>query len=792
VLAQTVQENNIPLFFEKAYLHTDRDIYGQGEDIWYKAYVVNAQSNIPINYSHNLYVELISPEAKLIRREIIRLENGLGNGDFKLSETIPAGKYRIRAYTNWMRNFGDNFVFEKEIMILETANAPAAAAIAKSKKITATVSRNSTNASSTATPAIPTIRFYPEGGSLVNGINSFVGVKAEDANGEGIPTKGYVISSSGDTVSHFSCDSLGIGLLVMVPITNQNYHAVADKIGSFELPKALSQGLTLQIKQSDSLIHVIINRPGQPLSGTVGLAIRHAGKTQLNKRLQLLNQQTVAIIPITALPEGISAITLYNEQGKPECERLVYIHHPETKDTISISSNKKSYQPKEQVTLTIHAQPNSSLSLSVVDADAIPVQAGNIVSYFQLQSEIKGNIESPNRYFDTTNINRAKQLNMLLLTQGWRNFVWRRMEDTTLRITYQPQQGIDITGKVRKVWAKTGLSEINITMRAPNVKGQKLFWALTDSSGRFTIYDTEFYGYQYISFTSRRSDKINKDGESKGNKSGWLQVDSLWQDTLAINLTRINKPNNAASVNQQTQVNIERLIKNLGLKAGHNLKEVTIKGTKSRLFTRLPTTKHPITMVEQKEYDNLAQYLLYMVPGSSLKFDGCTYCSPGGGRPDARNLYIGTAKIIIGGVYIDNSKINSCFVCQDDYLSLPMSSILKVNIFSAEDITGLHVSVQIALRPGALDTKDYFDNTVADMVGYYKAREFYKPKFEKPDDIDLRTNTIHWEPNIVTNSNGAATITYYNTSQQGKVRLIVEGLTSNGTPLVATANYEVK
>src|SRR5476651_909790 len=104
--AQQAAEQSVPLFFEKVYLHTDRDAYAQGEDIWFKAYLVNAQDNTPIDYSHLLYVELISPSAKIIARNFLRMDKGLGNGDFKLSDTVAAGIYRIRAYTNWMRNFG--------------------------------------------------------------------------------------------------------------------------------------------------------------------------------------------------------------------------------------------------------------------------------------------------------------------------------------------------------------------------------------------------------------------------------------------------------------------------------------------------------------------------------------------------------------------------------------------------------------------------------------------------------------------------------------------------------------
>src|SRR5476651_524446 len=121
------------LVFEKAYLHTDRDVYAQGDTLWFKAYLVNAQDNTPINSSGSLHVELISPDAKIISSELIRLNNGLGNGDFGLADSLAAGKYHLRAYTNWMRNFGDNFIFDKEITILNTEAVPVAEQTTKTK-----------------------------------------------------------------------------------------------------------------------------------------------------------------------------------------------------------------------------------------------------------------------------------------------------------------------------------------------------------------------------------------------------------------------------------------------------------------------------------------------------------------------------------------------------------------------------------------------------------------------------------------------------------------------------------
>src|SRR5512147_446098 len=72
---------------EKVYLHIDREIYNCGDDIWFKAYVIDALNNKPSPNTNNLHVELISPESIIVQSRIVRIENGTGHGDFKLTDS---------------------------------------------------------------------------------------------------------------------------------------------------------------------------------------------------------------------------------------------------------------------------------------------------------------------------------------------------------------------------------------------------------------------------------------------------------------------------------------------------------------------------------------------------------------------------------------------------------------------------------------------------------------------------------------------------------------------------------
>src|ERR1035437_1577886 len=142
---------------EKVYLHVDRDSYYAGDNIWFKAYLIDAFPHKLTDHSSILHVELISPTSNIISSRLIKLDNGLGNGDFKLPDSIKSGRYKLRAYTNYMRNFSDQLFFTKEISVINPND--------KQNRIPDTIKYVENNIR---------ISFFPEGGSLVDNVSSIV------------------------------------------------------------------------------------------------------------------------------------------------------------------------------------------------------------------------------------------------------------------------------------------------------------------------------------------------------------------------------------------------------------------------------------------------------------------------------------------------------------------------------------------------------------------------------------------------------------------------------------------
>ncbi|MES2278724.1 MAG: MG2 domain-containing protein [Bacteroidota bacterium] len=107
---------------EKVYLQTDKPFYAAGEDIWFKAYITIGEKHQLSALSAVLNVELINDRDSIKQSIKLPVNSGVTWGDFALPDTIKAGNYRIRAYTNYMRNAGDDYYFDKTFVIGNSVN----------------------------------------------------------------------------------------------------------------------------------------------------------------------------------------------------------------------------------------------------------------------------------------------------------------------------------------------------------------------------------------------------------------------------------------------------------------------------------------------------------------------------------------------------------------------------------------------------------------------------------------------------------------------------------------------
>jgi hypothetical protein len=782
--SKQIKKNEIP--FEKVYLHLDRPYYSAGDDIWFKAYLVNALTNELFDNSNNLNVELISPYSKIIKRNTLRLDKGLGCGDFHLGDSIPSGNYQIRAYTDWMRNFGDVFFFKKEIVIDNQIKKN----ISNQPKLENTQNKID-------------IQFFPEGGPLIENVYTRLGFKAINSNGYGCNVKGIILSSFGDSVTNFASTHLGMGSFNFIAKKGLKYFAegngengVSFKV---ELPTAIKTGYSIKVSEaSKDNIHVTIKTNQETLDqfpfrklfivGAIHNTLSVTAKVNVRTALQTV------ILPKKMFNEGINKISLIDTSGISFCERLYYVHTKENY-CINIIPDKKNYAPREKVTLQIAIKDSSNkpvianLSLAVVDGDQVNdfEKKSDINSYLLLESEIRGHIEQPFYYFDTTIVERYNALDNLLLTQGWRNFVWKYLSDTTIRLDYPIEKGITISGKLRRLLVNKPIANANISMALFGNTEPSMLLSKTDSTGK--------YYFEGLNFTG--SHPLIISATNKNNRSqGWISLDSIFRNPAEVKYNGVYQPEKITKEISNFTVQAEKkynILKKYHLTDTIQLNEVLVISKKTEKkaddghFRIYGDPDFSLTVTDQmSSYNDIFQLLQGRVAGFQISgvYPNISFSMRGSHA---------TPLFLLDGMPVEIDFISNIPVSEVDKIEV-LKDAVNLSMFGSRGGAGV---ISIFTKNGFVSatSRPVYHSVNQKINGYYQARTFYSPKYTTPlpehEKPDLRT-TIYWEPNIVTDANGNATVSFFNADNNSIIKADLEGISESGFPIVGKLNYEVQ
>lgn len=112
-----LKDYNAALPEDRVYISMDKPFYGSGETIWLSAFVRNGTTLKPSQKSEIVHIDLINPKGSTEQSIAVIAKNGVAAGDFSLGENAVGGLYKIRAWTNWMKNDGEHTVFERSFQV---------------------------------------------------------------------------------------------------------------------------------------------------------------------------------------------------------------------------------------------------------------------------------------------------------------------------------------------------------------------------------------------------------------------------------------------------------------------------------------------------------------------------------------------------------------------------------------------------------------------------------------------------------------------------------------------------
>ena len=458
---------------ELIYLQTSKGIYETGEDLWFKAYQLDAQTFGLSDKSKTLYLQMINPKDSVVWQEKYPIENGIVSGHIYIDEKLSEGDYFLEGYTK--HSFYKN----------DTAG------ITPTRKIR--IVKNMARSEITENPKDTVFRFetFPEGGNLVSGLSSRLAFKATDGKGNPVSVEGAIYEDDKLLCGIKSVHD-GMGTVSFTPLANKKYRIELKNGKSYPLPEIHSQGMVLNLRGQDKehLNFLLSQTEGLPhrqiyLLGQMRGMICCMAKGILKDSLKIS-------IPLENFPyQGIAEFTLFDSSMRPVAERLVYVH-PQKKLYITAEPEKTSFTIREKASIKIKATDEegnpvrANLGISVYDrAYNNPADPVNILTYCYLSSQIRGRICNPAYYFDEKNSDRKEALDLLLLTQGWRRYVWNAAEPE-----YQGQpfltdeiNGIQTLKSKKKDKQNEGAEQL---IQVFGAEGNSQFlW--TDSTGHFMV-----------------------------------------------------------------------------------------------------------------------------------------------------------------------------------------------------------------------------------------------------------------------------------------------------------------
>ena len=429
---------------EKVYVQMDNTCYFQGDTIWFTAYTRQTNTGKPSEVSGVLYVELLNNDGYLVERKLIEMKQGRGNGFFALNNQIQySGFYELRAYTRWQLNWGEHehkhpgsfgFMFRDK----ETEKEYFRDYDKLYSRVFPVYDKPLTHGDYTRDMTLRVMRrefknnpdkrelklsLFPEGGNLIAGVENRVAFEAAMTDGEEVEGILTIGNEKVKTISR------GRGLFSIVPERETEMEvtfvtAYGEKV-SATLPKPEMKGVAIKVThEGDS---IAINMSLADLNaGSLGLTIMHEGRQE---KFHALNDGLS--IKIGNLAAGIHQVTVFNTEGRVWADRLFFVTKPEELEpTLTIIGKEGEIAPYEKIELKIEGKAKDTpISLSVRDnyqTDPL-FDNGNIMTEMLLSSEVKGFIPNPGWFFEKDDEEHREALDLLMMTQGWRRFVWRDM-----------------------------------------------------------------------------------------------------------------------------------------------------------------------------------------------------------------------------------------------------------------------------------------------------------------------------------------------------------------------------
>ncbi|MEC3875596.1 TonB-dependent receptor plug domain-containing protein [Chryseobacterium salviniae] len=849
---------------EKTYIQTNHVFYKPGEEMYFKIYTVKAENNLPADQSKAVNFELVDPGGSVVKKAKYEIINGYSEGYFYFNSEMKGGIYKLRAFTNWMKNEDGKNAFEKEITLQKIvsprilmklefpkkgygagdevlanfsmrslSNLPIPfyegdytvmhngekisegklitdkegknqlkfrlPAVLKSSDALLTIKINFDGFTESISRNIPIVlnnldvKFMPEGGTLVNGIEQNIAFKILDAYEKPVDAILEIFNRNHQKVAETAAYNFGMGNFYFTPKRGENYYAKVlrpENISAvYQFPAAKDEGIIFNVnKQNRKIYFKIISTQEKEI--TLRGSFRE--KEIYHKIIPVKNEITQLEIPENDLPAGICRFTVY-EDNIPLAERIIFTNE-NRQVNIKVKPVKQNYLPREKVVLHIETTDENNrpvpanVALSVVD-DKLWTYAddkqNHIISWLLLDSELKGKIERPQFYFDKKEDKRIKSLDLVMLTNGYRYFEMIPEVIQKKKYKYLPEKKNPVYGIVEDENGNPVKADVFL------VRDSIILKQATSEDGLFYFSDlSRKYSQKLIAKSHRPKQQVKirilsyKLPVNPLDKKTihHVDVEEIVKETLKEEKTLSEGEAEKLKISTENKTHSTSDTVKL-----QKIEEVVMLGYSQTLAKKYSTVASNI--VENNEFGTpeLSSILSGKAAGIVVSPSG----QPGGyinvqirGNTSLANR---TPLYIVDGVPVENFKtkinpndINSMTVLKDAAATSIYGNRAANGVIIINSYKNNRSNIKFDVTP-----KSYY--AVLNVPGDSLASYNYTRRFSYPVYTTTHTayrydyrETLYWNPVVETGKDGKAQVEFYNSDANSAFRIMTEGISSSG------------
>jgi hypothetical protein len=732
---------------EELNIHTDRDIYISGEDVFFRIDQLGRLSHIPGTISKVVYVDLLDS----YNTSAVQVKTGSDGitsaGVLRIPDTLRTGNYFIRSFTNQMKNYPQSLFAYKRITVINPFESLRRLRLPPSDH------------------QADSIVIYPETGSFIQGVRSRAGIRCYNSNGDPVVTAGIVTDAENDTLARFRTDRYGTALFSLQPgnpgalfVTTSGGKGTGRK---FPASQVKTDGVSFKINADRKAGVLKLTLWGSGTYSTTGgmVDVEYSPLCFTGTARSVhLSHEAIVSFDMNSLPAGLALITVRDTGGNVIASRWYYNENKQDV-TYDLKIRPGDISPRSKVTLNITGRDENGEGIET--AVAVSVVRTVLVDESPFR-DMSGKVQMSSMEAFSTGIIMDDLNDYLIFCEEDPEIVNSSVAASAIRYLPEPD-GHLISGYIRDKNTGIALSDAELSLSFVGSTARCSF-THTDENGRF-FFPVRESGKKEI-VIQRLSEEANGYFVDLNypfmfdNKTD-CRPDPFYLDTASLEAI------NDAVISMQVNRTYDPFLRKKTVKVFHN-----------NLPDFFGEPDRTILLSDFIELTTLREVFREIVPEllpsgrnerSSLrlisKYPGISFNGP--------------PLLILDGVPVYDLE---------NILKIRASEIKMVKIMNSRYFIGdvvLDGIIDIVTEKGDLSVLE------SDRSVLRQEYDMLLPDYELPDpDYSSDTlrnnripdfrNTIYWNPSVATDSKGNASVEFWTSDEDGEYIIVAEGLSSDG------------